>query len=301
MQRFAASVIVCSILIALCTAQQQSGTRSDDERAIRATDAVTLKAAQEKNADIAASNYTDDATWLPPNAPLVKGRDGIRAGWAQMMALPGFTIDWQITSLDVARSGDMAYTIYAYQMNFTGPTGAPVKDHGKDLVVWKKQADGKWKMQAEAFSSDLTAAKEPEQKPIVAPVANGKFGTVPNAPECFTVAVERGDPASGPSVLLAKFAPGCVAPFHWHTPSETAMLVSGALEVQMKDDPAMVAHQGDFLYLPGHHVHRATCLPPAACTLFLSSDAAFDIHWVDAAGNEIPLETALKNAKAPAK
>jgi quercetin dioxygenase-like cupin family protein len=145
------------------------------------------------------------------------------------------------------------------------------------------------------------AAQGTENNPIVSVAATAKFGAVPNAPECFTVAVERGDPGAGASVLLAKFAPGCVAPFHWHTPSETAMLVSGSLEVQMKDDKAFVAHDGDFVYLPGRHVHRATCVGAAPCLVFLSSEAAFDIHWVDGAGQEIPLEAALKTAKATAK
>lgn len=144
------------------------------------------------------------------------------------------------------------------------------------------------------------AAQGTEEKPIVAAAATAKFGTIPNAPECFTVAVERGDPTKGPSVILAKFAPGCVAPFHWHTPSETAMVVSGSLQVQMKGDSAFAAHHGDFVYFPARHVHRATCLSSTACMVFLSSDAAFDIHWVDAAGQEIPLETAMKGVR-PAK
>jgi quercetin dioxygenase-like cupin family protein len=145
------------------------------------------------------------------------------------------------------------------------------------------------------------AAQGTEDKPIVAPAASAKFGATPNAPACFTVAVEQGDPSAGPSVILAKFAPGCIAPFHWHTPSETAMIVSGSLEVQMKDDKAFVARHGDFAYFPGHHVHRATCLSSAPCMVFLTSSAAFDIHWVDAAGQEITLETALKNAKPAMK
>ncbi len=145
------------------------------------------------------------------------------------------------------------------------------------------------------------AAQGTEVKPIVTTAASAKFGTIPNAPACFTVAVERGDPSTGPSVLLAKFTSGCVAPWHWHTPNETVMVVSGSLEFQMKDDKASVARHGDFVYLPEHHVHRATCLGSTPCMIFLSSDAAFDVHWVDAAGQEIPLETALKNAKPATK
>jgi quercetin dioxygenase-like cupin family protein len=151
---------------------------------------------------------------------------------------------------------------------------------------------------AALVSASHLAAQGPDEKPIVSLAANAKYGAVPNAPECFTVAVEQGDPSKGPSVILAKFAPGCVAPFHWHTPNETVMVVSGSLEIQMKDDKSLVTHHGDFAYLPAHHVHRATCLGSAPCIVFLTSDAAFDIHWVDVAGQEIPLEAALKAAKS---
>jgi quercetin dioxygenase-like cupin family protein len=110
----------------------------------------------------------------------------------------------------------------------------------------------------------------------------------------LTIAVERGDPASGPSVILARFAPACTAPFHRHTPSETAMMVSGSLEIQMKDEKPLVARRGDFAYLPSRHVHRATRVRAAPCRVFLSADAPFDIHWVDGAGQEISLDAALK-------
>jgi quercetin dioxygenase-like cupin family protein len=149
-------------------------------------------------------------------------------------------------------------------------------------------------------SFNQAAAQEPAEKAIVNPQSGLKFGPIPNAPECFTVAVERGDPSKGPSVILAKFAPGCVAPFHWHTPSETVMVVSGALQTQMKGDKTLVARHGDFLYLPPRHVHRATCSGAAPCLVFLTSDAAFDLHWVNDAGQEISLETALKAVKPAA-
>ena len=138
------------------------------------------------------------------------------------------------------------------------------------------------------------SAQAQEDKPLVNLAASAKFGPAPNAPECFTIAVERGNPASGPSVILARFAPACTAPFHWHTPSETAMMVSGSLEIQMKDEKPLVARRGDFAYLPSRHVHRATCLGVAPCLVFLSADAPFDIHWVDGAGQEISLDAALK-------
>src|SRR5271163_3552675 len=105
---------------------------------------------------------------------------------------------------------------------------------------------------ASILGQSRLAAQGTEEKPIVAPAADAKFAAIPNAPDCFTIAVERGDPTKGPSVILAKFAPGCVAPSHWHTPSETAMVASGSLQATMKGEKPFVAHHGDFLYLPAH-------------------------------------------------
>jgi uncharacterized protein (TIGR02246 family) len=142
-------------------------TRALDERAIRAADAATLKAAQANDANGAVANYADDADWLPPNASMVHGKTAIRAGWAKLIGSPGFTIDWQINKLEVGRAGDLAYTIYTYQMALDGPNGKPITDQGKDMAVWKKESDGAWKMVADTFNSDLAVkspAKTPETK-----------------------------------------------------------------------------------------------------------------------------------------
>jgi quercetin dioxygenase-like cupin family protein len=147
--------------------------------------------------------------------------------------------------------------------------------------------------------ASLTA--QDKDDPVVNPAAGAKFAPLPNVPECFTVAVEKGDPTKGPSVVLARFAPHCVAPYHWHTPSETAMVASGTLETQMTGHKAIVARSGDFVYLPSHHVHRAACNGNAPCLVFLSSDAAFDVHWVNEEGKEIPFEQAVKAPKTAAK
>src|SRR6202140_5168383 len=141
-------------------------TRAQDERAIRQADAATLKVAQANDVDGAVANYADDADWLPPNASMVNGKTAIRAGLAKLLGNPGFTIDWQINKVEIARAGDLAYTIYAYQMAVDGANGKPIIDQGKDMAVWKKQSDGAWKIVADTFNSDLAVkqAKTPETK-----------------------------------------------------------------------------------------------------------------------------------------
>jgi quercetin dioxygenase-like cupin family protein len=128
--------------------------------------------------------------------------------------------------------------------------------------------------------------------------STNKFMNFPAIPKCTLGAVVSGDPTKGAGVLQLKSAAGCVIPWHWHTSNENLMFVSGSAKVEMKDGASVTVRAGDYLHLPSKHVHQFTCL--TACKLFLAIDAAFDIHYVDASGNEISPDDALK-AKARAK
>jgi uncharacterized protein (TIGR02246 family) len=145
------------LVVSLSTAigQKTSDTRAMAEAAIRAADAAGLKAAQAKDVAGATANYANDASWLPPHAPIVQGKEAIRSGWAQFLAIPGLKIEWQMTKVDVSRAGDMAYTLYKYEMTMDAPNGSPIHDTGKDMAVWAKQPDGTWKIVADTFNSDM--------------------------------------------------------------------------------------------------------------------------------------------------
>ncbi len=147
------------------------------------------------------------------------------------------------------------------------------------------------------FFSISAAAQEAAEGPVVKKAATAKFAAVPNTPNCITVAVQKGDPASGPAVMLARFSPGCTAPWHWHTPNENVMFVSGLLRIEMKDGKPAVQRAGDFAFMPSHHIHQAKCVGSAACLMFIYSDGPFDIHYVGKNDEEIPLSEALKGLK----
>ncbi|HKR85536.1 MAG TPA: cupin domain-containing protein [Terriglobales bacterium] len=145
----------------------------------------------------------------------------------------------------------------------------------------------------------LTAAMA-EEPMGTASMAKAKFGNFPVLPKCATISVASGDPSKGAATVMAKAASGCVIPWHWHSAREQLMFVTGTAKVDMKDGAPARLHSGDYINLPAKNVHQFTCL--AACSFFLATDGAFDIHYVDAGGNEISAEDALKaKSKAPAK
>jgi len=118
-----------------------------------------------------------------------------------------------------------------------------------------------------------------------------KYTPVPDLPGCASAAILRGDPRSGPAWVLLKLASGCRVPWHWHTANETLVVISGRGRVEMKDGPPLQFAPGAYASLPNHHVHRASC--SRTCLLFNGADAAFDIHYVDAKGEQISSATAL--------
>lgn len=143
-------------------------------------------------------------------------------------------------------------------------------------------------------------AQSPEPSPMSYKAAgNTAFGNHPALPACATIAVQDGDPSTGPSVIMLKAKAGCNIPWHWHTPNERLIIVSGSAKGEMKDMKPLMMKSGDFLVMPAKGIHQFTALTDVE--LYDLSDAAFDIHYVDASGNEIPVETALKKPAMPMK
>jgi ketosteroid isomerase-like protein len=139
-------LVVCVALLPITLALAAGA----DERVVRDADEQWSKVAAAKDLDKTVSFYGDDAVVLPPNQAAVTTKDGIRNLWKGF--LDSLTdISWKTTRVETAKSGDMAYLIGTYEMTMKDGS----KDKGKYCEVWKKQADGKWKVSADMFSSDL--------------------------------------------------------------------------------------------------------------------------------------------------
>src|SRR5205823_8443333 len=134
-----------------------------------------------------------------------------------------------------------------------------------------------------------------EDMGVLRKLAENKLAPMAGLPTCITMAVESGDPSKGPSVIVFKGTAGCLIPWHWHTPTEHVMVVSGSAKVEMKGGSSGILGPGGYAMMPGKHVHQFTCT--TACSAFVHSDGAFDIHYVDASGKEIPPDTALMTKK----
>ena len=109
------------------------------------------------------SFYADDASMFEPGSPMVTGKDAIRKGIDAFFAMPGFSLSFQSDKVVVARSGDLAYSHGTYAMAINDAKGKPVNDKGKYVTVYTKQPDGKWKVVADIYNSDVPAPAPPKK------------------------------------------------------------------------------------------------------------------------------------------
>jgi len=133
-------------------------TRHADIQAVKEVEAAWAKDAALKNPERFAGYYAVDAVGLFPNSAPLTGRDNIQGALAGMMTDPNFALSFQGTQAEASRGGDMVYTVGTYSLTTSDPKDRkPVTDKGKYMTVYKKQADGTWKAEADSINSDLPA------------------------------------------------------------------------------------------------------------------------------------------------
>ena len=121
--------------------------------AIEGTNAQFVAAANRGDTAAVAALYTADAVVLPPNAEMVRGRQGVKEFFdalIQQMGVPRLTLD----TIQVDEVGDTACEVGAYTMKLQPSGGEPVSDNGKYVVVWKRQTDGSWKLAVDIWNTN---------------------------------------------------------------------------------------------------------------------------------------------------
>ena len=93
--------------------------------------------------------YTADARILPPGAPMISGRDAIKAFWGSTIAALKAT-SAVLSSVDVMQAGDDLVEIGSALLTIA-PEGTPVVMEAKYVVYWR-QEDGRWKWHVDIWN-----------------------------------------------------------------------------------------------------------------------------------------------------
>ena len=163
---------VLPMLVALaCSAKNDAASKPDtatpaasaaptDEGAVRrAIDSANTRfiaAIERGDSATAVASYADDAVIMMPNDQTWRGLDAARKGFAGFLSQASIK-NAKASTDDVMVRGDLAVETGHYEWTIVPKGGKEMKDKGKYLTVWKRQADGAWKIVRDINNSDLPA------------------------------------------------------------------------------------------------------------------------------------------------
>lgn len=128
------------------------GAQPDTAAAASAVERVEqemLAAFQAKDAARLGAHYAPDAVVALPGRS-ARGKAAIDKINAEDLADPNFKLTFANEKTEVAASADLAYTIGSFNVSYTdSKTKQPATGAGSYMTVFKKQADGNWKVAAD--------------------------------------------------------------------------------------------------------------------------------------------------------
>jgi uncharacterized protein (TIGR02246 family) len=134
-------------------------TRAADEQTIREGEAQWVKDFATKDPEKVLAHYAADASSMIPDMTLMTGHDSIRAGLNEEFSDPNSSLDFHPSKVEVSKSADLAYSQGTYAYTSTDPkTKKLVIEHGNYVEVYKKQADGSWKVAADIATQEAPPA-----------------------------------------------------------------------------------------------------------------------------------------------
>ncbi|HET7452048.1 MAG TPA: DUF4440 domain-containing protein [Thermoanaerobaculia bacterium] len=107
-----------------------------------------------------------------------------------------FTLDWEPIVVDASLAGDLGWDTGPYVLADRGATDKPPR-HGWFLSVWRRQADGRWKVVLDVGTAGPAAAGPLRPATLAAfPVPASRPPRLPGRPEKETAALMARDTAS---------------------------------------------------------------------------------------------------------
>lgn len=155
--RYAVTVaaLALTVFVSACAtgAKEQQFTMADQE-AIKKSSADFAAAFNAKQVDKVLEFYSENSVFMPPNAPLLRGREPLKSFYDSMIEKGASNLT--LEPEEVSGFGPIAYESGTYSVSYE--KGG--RDRGKYLLVLRNTA-GKWRTEKTIWSSDLPPVSQP--------------------------------------------------------------------------------------------------------------------------------------------
>ena len=157
MKQLIAAMFILGFSIAqLSCSRPEAFDAAQVRKSIEEACAKYSKAIQEGNLAGVLAEYTDDATAIPPDGEIIKGKQAIEELYKKFFQIGMKEIVF--TTIEVGGSGDTAYEIGKTKVRIQPEGQAAIQDSTKYLVIWKRQPDDTWKVHVDIWNFSLPMA-----------------------------------------------------------------------------------------------------------------------------------------------
>lgn len=143
---------VVTAIVALATSWAVGG--ETPASAIRRADRQFCQAVADRDGPRFLSFVAETATFGGGTGAEVRGRAAVQQAWAPFFRADGPTLTWEPAQAEVLSGGEVGYTSGRWTRTSKTAAGGATVAHGDYLTVWRKQADGVWRVVYDTGSDD---------------------------------------------------------------------------------------------------------------------------------------------------
>ena len=124
-----------------------------DQAAIRERTEAFVKAFNAKAIDEVLAIYAENSVFMPPNQPIIRGRDALRTFYDELLKSGAGNLKLDVA--EVSGHGPLAYESGTYEMDVKPKPGAGVEhDRGKYLFILRRM-NNTWRLEYTVWNSDF--------------------------------------------------------------------------------------------------------------------------------------------------
>jgi uncharacterized protein (TIGR02246 family) len=154
-RKFSGYAVALAAVLAFACLPARAQSHDADVKALKENEAQWNHDFAARDLDKIVAHYADDGVLIVCGALPSSGKDAIRQAFTGMVADPAFSLKFQASKVEVAKSGDLAFTQGAYTLTLTEPaTKKSIQDHGSYVTTYRKQG-GMWKAVADVALSEI--------------------------------------------------------------------------------------------------------------------------------------------------
>lgn len=149
MSRYFRTTGVFVTLVMALVSTPQAETLDETREAVRQADIALNRSVAQRDTELFASLIAPEAVFL--GGGLSEGREAIIESWSEFFAADRtVTLSWTPHTVEIAESGDLAYTLGGFELHTLTDGDIVTTSIGTYLTVWKRQENGSWQAVADA-------------------------------------------------------------------------------------------------------------------------------------------------------